>query len=192
MSDVGYRRHVENKIYFYWKKRDPVSGKDTTAVANVPLFFLYNFMGFCVYVPLPPLRGQHTVLCHPRWLPTSGLTEFAMCWGGAGFEPRTTDLQSGALPLSHLSSAISSCFCISNIIFGECSFVFLQIFEMLLIPHKKSKLLFCITSTGVCSILQPHLCLWDICTTMGYTSMRYTSMAIYFYKQFTQAPNKFF
>ncbi len=61
-------------------------------------------MGFCVYIPLPPLRGQHTVLCHPRWLPTSGLTEFAVCWGGAGFEPRTTDLQSGALPLSHLSS----------------------------------------------------------------------------------------
>ncbi len=68
-------------------------------------FFLYIFMGFCVYVPLPPLRGQHTVLCHPRWLPTSGLTEFAVCWGGAGFEPRTTDLQSGALPLSHLSSS---------------------------------------------------------------------------------------
>ncbi len=54
------------------------------------LFFLYIFMGFCVNVPLPPLRGQHTVLCHPRWLPTSGLAEFAMCWGGAGFEPRTT------------------------------------------------------------------------------------------------------
>jgi hypothetical protein len=46
------------------------------------------------------------VMCHPRWLPTSGLTEFAMCWGGAGFEPRTTDLQSGALPLSHLTSLI--------------------------------------------------------------------------------------
>ncbi len=62
------------------------------------------FRGFCEYcVPLPPLRGQHMVLCHPRWLPTSGLIEFAMCWGGAGFEPRTTDLQSGA-PLSHLSS----------------------------------------------------------------------------------------
>jgi hypothetical protein len=30
------------------------------------------------------------VLCHPRWPPTSGLIEFAMCWGGAGFEPRTT------------------------------------------------------------------------------------------------------
>ncbi len=41
------------------------------------------------------------VLCHPRWLPTSGLTEFAVCWGGAGFEPRTTDLQSGVLPLCH-------------------------------------------------------------------------------------------
>ncbi len=69
-------------------------------------FFLYIFRGFCVYVPLPPLRGQHTVLCHPRWLPTSGLTEFAVCWGVAGFKPRTTDLQSGALPLSHLSSSI--------------------------------------------------------------------------------------
>jgi hypothetical protein len=56
-------------------------------------FFLYIFMGFCVYVrvPLSPLRGQHTVLCHPRWLPTSGLTEFAVCWGGPGFEPRTTE-----------------------------------------------------------------------------------------------------
>jgi hypothetical protein len=69
------------------------------------IFFLYIFMGFYVYgVPLTPIRGQHTVLCHPRWLPTSGLTEFAACWGGAGFEPRTTDLQSGALPLSHLYS----------------------------------------------------------------------------------------
>ncbi len=61
-------------------------------------------MGSCVYVPLPPLRGQHTVLCHPRWQPTSGMTEFSVCWGGAGFEPRITDLQSGVLPLSHLSS----------------------------------------------------------------------------------------
>jgi hypothetical protein len=29
-------------------------------------------------------------------------------------------------------------------------------------------------------------------TTMGYTSMRYTSTALYFYKQFTQAHNKIF
>ncbi len=70
-------------------------------------FLLYILRGFCVYwVPLPPLRCQHMVSCHPRWLPTSGLTEFAMCWGGAGFKPRTTDLQSGALPLSHLSSKL--------------------------------------------------------------------------------------
>jgi hypothetical protein len=69
------------------------------------LFPLYIFRGFCVYcVPLPPLRGQHMGLCHPRWLPTSGLTEFAVCCGGARFEPRTTDLQSGALTLSHHSS----------------------------------------------------------------------------------------
>jgi hypothetical protein len=71
---------------------------------NYFFFFLYIFRVFYVYVPLPPLRGQHTVLCHPKWLPTLGLTEFAVCWGEAGFEPRTTDLQSGALPLSHLSS----------------------------------------------------------------------------------------
>jgi hypothetical protein len=51
------------------------------------IFFLYIFRGFCVYcVPLPPLRGQHMVLCQSRWLPTSGLTEFAVCWGGAGFD----------------------------------------------------------------------------------------------------------
>jgi hypothetical protein len=48
------------------------------------------FRGFCVYwVPLPPL--QHTVLCHPRWLPTSGLTEFVACWGEAGFEPKNNN-----------------------------------------------------------------------------------------------------
>ncbi len=72
------------------------------------LFFSFIFLGVYVYmyVPLPPLRGQHTVLYHPRWLSTLGLTEFAVCWGGAGFEPRTTDMQSGALPLSHLSSLI--------------------------------------------------------------------------------------
>jgi hypothetical protein len=54
------------------------------------------------------------VLCHPRWLPTSGLTEFAVCWGGAGFEPRTTDLQSGALPLSHLSSLKMDAYCVQD------------------------------------------------------------------------------
>ncbi len=29
-----------------------------------------------------------------------------MSWGGAGFEPRTTDLWSGALPLNHLSFSV--------------------------------------------------------------------------------------
>ncbi len=67
-------------------------------------YVFFSFIFLWVFVYMPPLRGQHTVLCHLRWLPTSGLTEFAVCWGGAGFEPRTTDLQSGALPLSHLSS----------------------------------------------------------------------------------------
>jgi hypothetical protein len=71
---------------------------------NFPLYKIYFIYLFILFFPIyflgvlvPPLRGQHKVLCHPRWLPTSGLTEFAVCWGGAGFEPWTTDLQSGAL-----------------------------------------------------------------------------------------------
>jgi hypothetical protein len=65
-----------------------------------PFIFIWVF----VYMYLCRPSEASTVLHHPRWLPTSGLTEFAVCWGGAGFKPRTTDLQSGALPLSHLSS----------------------------------------------------------------------------------------
>jgi hypothetical protein len=69
-----------------------------SAVCTLGLCFcLYIFRGFCVCVPPPPLRGQHTILCHPRWLPTSGLTEFAVCWGEVGFEPRTTDSNPGLL-----------------------------------------------------------------------------------------------
>ncbi len=64
----------------------------STSVGKHMFFFLYIFFrDFRVYVPMPPLRGQHMVLCHPRWLPISGWTEFAMCWGGAGFEPKTTE-----------------------------------------------------------------------------------------------------
>jgi hypothetical protein len=81
-----------------------VFGMSSTATG---IFCSYIFLWVFVYIYLCfPLRGQHTVLCHPRWKPTSGMTEFSVCWGGAGFEPRTTDLQSGALPLSHLSSLI--------------------------------------------------------------------------------------
>jgi hypothetical protein len=92
--------------YYKKSKTQHKNFKTVSGTSPIYIFFQYIFRGFCVYcVPLLPLRGQYVVLCHPRWLPTSGLTEFAMCWGGAGFEPRTTDLQSGALPLSHLSSS---------------------------------------------------------------------------------------
>ncbi len=65
-------------------------------------FCSYIFLGFlCILWPLPPLRGEHMVLCYTRWQPTKGLTEFAVCWGGAGFESGTTDLQSGVLPLNY-------------------------------------------------------------------------------------------
>ncbi len=35
-------------------------------------FISYIYLGFFVYsyAPQPPLRGQHTKLCHPRWQPT--------------------------------------------------------------------------------------------------------------------------
>ncbi len=76
-------------------KANPASGECIVKIINF-FFFLNIFWGFCVYcVPLPPLRGQHMVLCHPRWLPTSGLTEFAMCW-------EELDLNSGLLICSQV------------------------------------------------------------------------------------------
>ncbi len=69
------------------------------------MFFSYSFLGFSVFVvPLPPLRGHHTVLCrHPRWHPHLRIGRVCHVLGRS---PGTTDLPSGALPLSHLSSKI--------------------------------------------------------------------------------------
>jgi hypothetical protein len=38
-----------------------------------PNFFWWNRSLYCLYPPLPPLRGQATAKCQPRWLPISGL-----------------------------------------------------------------------------------------------------------------------
>ncbi len=79
-------------LYKFWKANiwlcSPCWKNQKTILTTTGkfFFFLYIFRVFCEYwVPLPPSRAQHTVLCHPSWLPTSGLTELAMCWGGAGF-----------------------------------------------------------------------------------------------------------
>ncbi len=96
----GILTHSEAIHHTYFYRR---SGHQFTIfIRHENIFFFLYIYFFFMY--MEHLRGQHTVLCHPRWLPISGLTEFAVCWGGAGFEPRTTDLQTGALPLSHLSS----------------------------------------------------------------------------------------
>ncbi len=71
------------------------------------------------FVPLLPPRGQHTVLCHPRWQPTQALTVLAVDWGGAGFESVTTALQSGALSLSHLSSSFDKCGLMADVMWGK-------------------------------------------------------------------------
>jgi hypothetical protein len=45
---------------------------DYYLVGNRPIqisfFFLYFFV-FSINTPLPPLRGQHTAKCHPKWQP---------------------------------------------------------------------------------------------------------------------------
>ncbi len=57
--------------------------------------------------------------------------------------------------------------------------------------------------TGAHGLFSPLMCQWGILytstaplpmrhTTMGYTSMRYTSTALYFYEENIQAPNNFF
>jgi hypothetical protein len=60
------------------------------------------------FLHLSPLRGQPKVMCHPRWTPTEGLTEFAVIWGFHGFEPATIALQSSMLPLWHFGSCTES------------------------------------------------------------------------------------
>jgi hypothetical protein len=58
---------------------------------------------YCTFAtPQRPAHG--TVLCHPTWQPTHGVTEFASGWGEVGFETGTAALLSGILPLTHLFS----------------------------------------------------------------------------------------
>ncbi len=72
-------------------------------------FFLNNFWWnrspYCLYFPLPSLRGQPTAKCNPRWQPISG-QQSTVGWGD-GFEPRTAVLQSG-LQYYNLSAVLQS------------------------------------------------------------------------------------
>jgi hypothetical protein len=51
---------------------------------NFIFFFLncfwWNRSPYCYYFPLPPLRGQPTAKCHPRWQPISG-QQSTVGWG---------------------------------------------------------------------------------------------------------------
>jgi hypothetical protein len=45
--------------------------------------FWWNRSPYCLYFPLPPLRGQPTAKCHPRWQPISGqqsIVGWGDCW----------------------------------------------------------------------------------------------------------------
>jgi hypothetical protein len=59
--------------------------------------FMYSFFFF---VPLPPFRGLPTILFHSRWQPHQELSEFAMVWEAARFEPGASAVQSRTLPLN--------------------------------------------------------------------------------------------
>ncbi len=45
--------------------------------------FWWNRSPYCLYFPLPPLRGQPTTKCHPIWQPISGqqsIVGWGDCW----------------------------------------------------------------------------------------------------------------
>jgi hypothetical protein len=48
----------------------------------------WNRSPFRFYFPLPPLRGQPTAKCHPRWQPVEGLAVHGRLGEIARFEPR--------------------------------------------------------------------------------------------------------
>ncbi len=65
-----YRPHGSCRVYY--------CAGSPLALAPLERLFPIYFEGFCVFcLPPPPLRGQHMVLCHPRWQHTWVLTEFA-------------------------------------------------------------------------------------------------------------------
>ena len=61
-------------------------------------FFKFFFLYFCILLPLPTLIGQPTVAMPTLLAPHEGTDMFACRLRDAGFEPRTAQCQSGALP----------------------------------------------------------------------------------------------
>ncbi len=77
-------------------------------------YFWWNISPYCIYSPLPPLRGQPSAKCHPRWQPILGLA--VRCRLG-----RLLDSNAGlqlhnlvSLPMSHHCSQWAECY--SNIL----------------------------------------------------------------------------
>jgi hypothetical protein len=59
-----------------------------------------------LFIPMPPVIGQPLILCHPRWLPTQKITEFAVGLAGAGFEPRTAAFHFTRMKRKFLSQVV--------------------------------------------------------------------------------------
>ncbi len=82
--------------------------------------FWWNRIPYCLYFPLPPLRGQPTAKCHPRWQPISG-QQSTVGWGDCWIQTQdcsftiwcryqwatTAPIEPPLLPMSHHCSQMS-------------------------------------------------------------------------------------
>jgi hypothetical protein len=82
-----------------------------TSEVNI-FFFLIVFGGtevlIILHFPLPPLRGQPTVKCHPRWQPISGLAVHCRLVRLLDSNPGLEFYNLVSLPMSHHCSQMSN------------------------------------------------------------------------------------
>ncbi len=79
--------------FFVWALKQKIIFNTISVVLPKEIFPLI-FGLFVFFVSLPPLRGQPTALCHPRWQPTLGSAKFAVGWVEDGFKPGTAGIYS--------------------------------------------------------------------------------------------------
>ncbi len=78
-----------NAIDFYSFRHVRFQNHGGKTCSTCKFFFLncfwWNRSPYCLYFPLPPLRGQPTAKCHPRWQPISG-QQFTVGWRDWGIQ----------------------------------------------------------------------------------------------------------
>jgi hypothetical protein len=73
ISVLSFIAQKESLCYYSWRRVD----LSTFFFLNC---FWWNRSPYYLYFPLPPLRGQPTAKCHPRWQPISG-QQSTVGWG---------------------------------------------------------------------------------------------------------------